>query len=70
MVQVRKPRQQRKSNAGLPGQPVLAPPETVSAPADALDPSLLTPSVWQELVRTILTRAIIHSSQQLTIDAV
>lgn len=46
---VRKPRQQRKSNVGLPGQPIPVFSEPSGIPLDALDASLLTPSVWQEL---------------------
>lgn len=51
--QIRKQRQQRKSNAGLPGQPMPAFVEPSISPADALDPNLLTPAVWKELVRSL-----------------
>jgi hypothetical protein len=51
--QIRKQRQQRKSNAGLPGQPMPVFVEPSIVPADALDPNLLTPAVWKELVRSL-----------------
>ncbi|KAH0367888.1 hypothetical protein KCU65_g4343, partial [Aureobasidium melanogenum] len=47
--EIRKQRQQRKSNAGLPGQPMPAYTEPSIVPADALDSSLLTPAIWKEL---------------------
>lgn len=50
MCQIRKSRQQRKSNAGLPGQPLPAFVEPSILPSDALNPNVLTPAVWKELV--------------------
>ncbi|KEQ91425.1 hypothetical protein AUEXF2481DRAFT_69893 [Aureobasidium subglaciale EXF-2481] len=47
--EIRKQRQQRKSNAGLPGQPMPAFIEPTVVPTDALDPNLLTPAIWKEL---------------------
>jgi hypothetical protein len=51
--QIRKQRQQRKSNAGLTGPPMPVFVEPSLVPADALDPILLTPAVWKELVRRL-----------------